>query len=119
MEIRSLEDAVAFITADGSTIREILGNVTAPVRNQSLAEATIGVGQATMRHYHRVAEEIYFMLEGAGEIEIDGERAPVRPGDGILIPPGSWHELRNTGEVPIRLLCSCAPAYLHSDTFFE
>ena len=117
MEIRSLESAEAFVTADGSTIRELLGLVTAPAANQSLAEATLGPGQATDRHYHAESEEIYFVLEGAGEMEIDGERAGVVPGDAILIPPGSWHQVR-AAEARLRFLCCCASPYRHEDTFF-
>ena len=71
--VRSLEEAEAFTTADGSTIRELLGLPTAPVRNQSLAEATLEPGQSTQRHYHREAEEIYYVVEGSGEMELDGE----------------------------------------------
>ena len=52
MIVRSLAEAEAFTTADGSTIRELLGLPTAPVQNQSLAEATLAPGQATQRHYH-------------------------------------------------------------------
>ena len=117
MEIRSLESAEAFVTADGSTIRELLGLVTAAAANQSLAEATLQPGQATDRHYHAESEEIYFVLEGAGEMEVDGEHAGVVPGDAILIPPGSWHQVR-AAETRLRFLCCCAPAYRHEDTFF-
>ena len=49
MIVRSLAGAEAFTTADGSTIRELLGIPTAPVANQSLAEATLAPGQATER----------------------------------------------------------------------
>ena len=59
MIVRNIAETTAFTTKDGSTIRELLGIPTAPVRNQSLAEATLAPGQATERHYHRVAEEIY------------------------------------------------------------
>jgi len=38
------------------------------------------------------------------------------PGDGILIPPGAWHELR-AGQATLRLLGCCAPPYRHEDTF--
>ena len=118
VEIRSLESADAFVTADGSTIRELLGLVTAPVANQSLAEATLEPGQATERHYHADSEEIYFILEGGGEMEIDGERATVMPGDAILIPPGSWHEIR-AEDARLHFLCCCAPPYRHEDSFFR
>ncbi len=118
MEIRSLEAAEPFTTADGSTIRELLGIPMAPVRNQSLAEATLAPGQATERHYHRQAEEIYFLLEGSGTMEVDGEESRVGPGDAVLIPPNSWHRICAEGGAPLRFLCCCAPAYRHEDTYF-
>lgn len=119
MTIQSLDRQTAFPTADGSTIRSILDRTNAPVAHQSLAEASLPVGGATQLHYHRLAEEIYFILEGAGTIEIDGESQAVRPGDGILIPPGAWHQIsaEATG-AGLRFLCCCAPPYSHDDTYF-
>jgi mannose-6-phosphate isomerase-like protein (cupin superfamily) len=116
--VRSLEEAEAFTTADGSTIRELLGLPTAPVRNQSLAEATLEPGEATERHYHAEAEEIYYVVEGRGEMELDGERRLVGVGDAVLIPPGAWHQILAWDEGQLRFLCCCAPAYTHEDTFF-
>jgi len=116
--VRSLDQAEPFTTADGSTIRELLGLPTAPVRNQSLAEATLAAGQATERHYHAESEEIYYVVEGSGEMELDGERRPVALGDAVLIPPGARHQIRADAE-GLRFLCCCAPAYRHEDTFFD
>ena len=119
MEIRARDRAEAFTTKDGSTIRELLGLTTAPVRSQSLAEATLQPGQKTERHYHAESEEFYYVLAGEGEMEIDGERSPVGRGDAILIPPGAWHEIAQTGASELRFLCCCAPPYRHEDTFFS
>jgi mannose-6-phosphate isomerase-like protein (cupin superfamily) len=119
VEVRNLEHAEAFITKDGSTIRELLGLPTsALVRNQSLAEATLAAGQATQRHYHASSEEIYFLLAGGGLMEVDGVEQEVGPNDAVLIPPGAWHTLR-AGLAGARLLCMCAPPYTHADTYFE
>jgi mannose-6-phosphate isomerase-like protein (cupin superfamily) len=119
VDVRSLAAAEAFVTADGSTIRELCGLPTGGTENQSLAEATLEPGGSTQRHYHAEAEEIYFVLEGSGELELDGERATVGPGDAVPIATGAWHEIRNTGTVTLRFLCCCAPPYRHDDTFFE
>ena len=119
MEVHSLAGAEPFVTADGSTIRELFGLPTGGVDHQSLAEATLAPGQATQRHYHRASEEIYFVLDGEGEMELDGERRRVGVGDAIAIRPGAWHELRAGGDRPLRILCCCAPPYRHEDTFFE
>jgi mannose-6-phosphate isomerase-like protein (cupin superfamily) len=117
MEIRSLGAADAFTTADGSTIREVIGPRTTSPGAQSLAEATLQPGQATHRHYHAASEEIYFLLEGSGEMEVDGEQAHVEVGDAILIPPGAWHQIR-ADNARLRFLCCCAPPYSDADTFF-
>jgi mannose-6-phosphate isomerase-like protein (cupin superfamily) len=118
MDVRSLGAAEAFVTADGSTIRELAGLPTGGTVNQSLAEASLEPGQATDRHYHAETEEIYFVLEGEGELELDGDRARVHPGDAVPISPGAWHQIVNVGERPLRILCCCAPPYRHEDTFF-
>ncbi len=119
MEIRQRDDAVPFTTADGSTIRSLLDLSVAPVRHQSLAEATIAAGEATTRHHHRESEEIYYLLEGTGVMELDDERRRVGPGDAVLIPPGAWHRITADAGGPIRMLCACAPPYRHEDTYFE
>lgn len=119
MEVRNLERAEAFTTRDGSTIRELLGLPTSTlVRNQSLAEATLAPGQATERHRHAESEEIYFLLEGGGTMELDGEEREVGPGDAVLIPPGARHTIR-AGPAGARFLCCCAPPYRHEDTYFD
>jgi mannose-6-phosphate isomerase-like protein (cupin superfamily) len=118
VEIRSLAQAEPFTTKDGSTIRELLGLPTSSARNQSLAEASLPAGGATERHYHRESEEIYYLVEGSGEMELDGERRDVAPGDAILIPPGAWHQIRADEGQELRFLCCCAPPYRHEDTFF-
>ena len=117
VDVRSRDDAEPFTTADGSTIRVLLDAAFGGARNQSLAEASLAPGRATERHRHGETEEIYFLLAGEGEIEVDGDRRDVRPGDAILIPPGAWHQIRARGE-DLRFLCACAPAYRHEDTFF-
>lgn len=119
MHLQNLGDQEEFITKDGSRIRSILDSTNAPVQNHSLAEARLAPGASTRRHYHKVSEEIYFITSGQGEMELDGEVRKVGPGDGILIPPGAWHELKNTGSEDLALLCCCAPPYQHDDTYFE
>jgi mannose-6-phosphate isomerase-like protein (cupin superfamily) len=117
MEIKNLTDLPAFITKDGSEIRELLAYRNSSIRNQSLAEARVPVGGSTLEHYHGRTEEIYFITGGKGRMRIDGEEAEVKAGDAIAIGPGRKHKLWNTGHETLRLLCCCSPAYEHSDTY--
>ncbi len=116
MHVRAYDEIDPFVTLDGSEIREWAGRVALPARNQSLAEATIAVGGATTEHYHLVTEELYLVTAGRGRLVIDGEERIVGVGDCALIPPGARHKLYNAGDVPLRILCGCAPAYSDEDT---
>ena len=116
MDVTNLKTVAAFITKDGSEIRELLAHRNSAIQNQSLAEARLQPGKATQEHYHRVTEEIYYITHGRGRIRIGEEVRAVQPGDAIAIPPGQRHKLWNTGDEVLRLLCCCAPAYEHEDT---
>lgn len=116
MDIRNLADVPAFTTKDGSEIRELLAHRNSCIRLQSLAEARLPPGTATTPHYHPRTEEIYYILDGRGRMRIEREEREVGPGDAIAIPPGLEHQIRNHGDVTLRFLCCCAPAYEHDDT---
>ena len=115
--IRSHLAAVpAYITRDGSSIRELMHPAVQGNTKQSLAEASLPVGASTLLHRHRESEELYHILTGSGRMRLDDDEFTIAPGDTILIPPGVAHCLRNTGDEALRLLCCCAPAYRHEDT---
>ena len=116
MDITAINKVPAFITKDGSEIRELLSHRNSAIRNQSLAEARLPIGGATQEHHHLRTEEIYYITHGIGRIRIEGVVRDVVAGDAIAILPGQRHKLWNTGAEPLRLLCCCAPAYEHNDT---
>lgn len=116
MQTVRLEQRESFVTADGSSIRELAGVPTGNAVNQSLAEATVPPGGETAEHYHRTSEEIYLFVSGMGTMRLDDSEAPVRAGDCVVIAPGAVHKLWNPGPDPLVLLCCCAPAYSHEDT---
>jgi mannose-6-phosphate isomerase-like protein (cupin superfamily) len=116
LDIRNLDRVPAFITKDGSEIRELLAHRNSIVRNQTLAEARLPVGGSTAPHHHVKTEEIYYVVEGQGLMRIGEETAAVGPGDAIAIPPGASHQITNTGSGVLRFLCCCAPGYEHEDT---
>ena len=119
LNIRNREQAEAFTTLDGSTIRVLLDARLGGAANQSLAEATLAPGRSTRRHYHAESEELYVLLDGSGEMEVDGERAQVEAGDAVLVPPGAWHQIRAGSDGELRFLCCCAPPYRDEDTYFD
>ena len=116
MDVRNIDEVPAFVTKDGSEIRELLAHRNSCIVNQSLAEARLPAGGATAPHWHPVTEEIYYILAGRGRMHVGDEQRDVGPGDAIAIPPGHRHQITNLGAGPLQFLCCCAPAYEHDDT---
>lgn len=115
MLIVNRERASVLQTPHGSEIRPLMDRTTSNVERCSLAEELLPPGAAVGLHYHLETEELYYILEGAGEMIIGAETQAVGSGDCILIPRGEVHAIRNTGERTMRLLLVCGPAYSLAD----
>jgi mannose-6-phosphate isomerase-like protein (cupin superfamily) len=119
MDIQNADRVAAFITKDGSEIRELLAHRNSCLRNQTLAEARLPPGRSTTPHRHMKTEEVYYVLQGQALMRVGQQSRPVGPGDAIAIPPGASHQISNAGDVVLRFLCCCAPGYEHEDTVLE
>ena len=110
-------DITPYVTKDGSTIRELMHPGSHPVHNLSLAEAVVPPGARTLAHVHHKAEELYHVTAGSGRMRLGPERFDIGPGrHPCSSPPGTEHDVQNTGECDLRILCCCSPAYAHDDT---
>jgi mannose-6-phosphate isomerase-like protein (cupin superfamily) len=65
-------------------------------------------------HYHNRATEFYYVLEGSGEMTIDGETVPIEPGTLIKLDPGSVHSSKGDHLVMV----VGVPDILEDDIFF-
>ena len=78
----------------------------------SIAKARVEPGVTTA--WHRVEEtaERYVILEGEGQVEIEGlEPEAVGPGDVVIIPPNAEQRIANTGDVDLVFLALCTPRF--------
>jgi mannose-6-phosphate isomerase-like protein (cupin superfamily) len=110
------QEIKAFITRDGSEIRELMHPSQHGNHQQSLAEATVAPGSETRQHLHRTTEEIYHITQGRGLMRLGEQVFEVTVGDSICIAPGTVHNIRNVGDVPLKILCCCSPPYRDTDT---
>lgn len=115
MEIARRDELEPYVTRDGSEIREWVAPGT-PGRRQTLAEATVPAGGATIAHYHRESEEIYLVASGQGRLLLGDEEGEIGPGDCVVIPPGVVHQLWADPDAPLVVVCSSVPPYSHEDT---
>ncbi len=63
--------------------------------------------RAFPRHSHRANEEMFFILDGSGELRVGSETHPLRGGDVIACPPGgpeTAHQIVNTSDAELRYL---------------
>lgn len=113
----SYQQIPAYITRDGSQIRELMHPDLHGAKNQSLAEATVNPGETTQLHKHLKTEEIYHITSGSGIMTLGDEQFAVHEKDTIVIAPGTQHCIYNPTDEPLHILCCCSPAYSHDDTF--
>ena len=84
-----------------------------PDKIASLHVVDISVDART--HYHKKLTEIYYILEGTGQMELDGELFDVGPGSTVLIKPGCRH--RAIGKM--KILNVPVPAFDPNDEWFD
>jgi mannose-6-phosphate isomerase-like protein (cupin superfamily) len=106
----------SYITKDGSIIRELMHPDVHGNMRQSLAEAIVPVHGKTYLHKHSRSEEIYHITEGHGLLFLGNKQCEVTAGDTVYIPLDMPHQIKNVGEVPLKILCCSSPAYSHDDT---
>jgi mannose-6-phosphate isomerase-like protein (cupin superfamily) len=68
-------------------------------------------------HFH-LYDEVIYVLEGEGELEIGGERAPLRPGTCIHLPRTLVHCLANTGNSELHVLGVFTPAGSPAEAYY-
>lgn len=115
MEVINRDQVKPLVSERGEIVRELASPSIASLRRHSVAEVTITPGGCSTRHYHLQAEEVYYILQGQGQMAIGGEVCPVGPGDAIVIPPFSQHLIRNIGVEELMMVVTCAPAWSPED----
>ena len=75
----------------------------------------VDIQQDAQTHYHKKMTEIYLVLEGEGQIELDGKLVPVKPMTAIYIKPGCRH--RATGQ--LKIINIPVPAFDASDEWLD
>jgi len=79
-------------------------------KNFCLGNVTLDPTGGQVPWHNQEQEEIYFVVEGAGEMCLGEERRVVTAGQAVFIPPGVYHQLTNTGDTPLRLIYCYGPA---------
>ena len=103
---------------DGSEIRLLVDGRHAATK-ASLCEVTLPAGQVSRPVWHRTVEEIWYVLEGRGQVwrcpsaHDSGAIDPVLvgPGDALTIPTGWRLQFSSEDAAPLRFLCYTSPPW--------
>ncbi len=113
--MRSIErsSAVLILLAAGALLAQnpaikrtivVRKDISVPGREAIVTRVEIAPGGTAGRHTH-AGEEISYVLEGEGEVLMEGQPPlKVKAGDGFVIPAGVKHDARNTGTRPLKVL---------------
>jgi mannose-6-phosphate isomerase-like protein (cupin superfamily) len=94
---------------------------TAPVRSTTLHSDSsctsflLCVDAGVRPHLHRTHTEHVFVLDGTAEMTLGDSTCAIKAGDVILIPPGTPHAVKVTGNVPLRVISVQAPHFDGTD----
>ncbi|MEB3360401.1 MAG: cupin domain-containing protein [Synechococcales bacterium] len=115
MLVQRLQDCAEFVAGDSTRLRELLHPDKQPIDlRYSLAHAVVAMGQSSTPHA-LTTSEVYYILQGQGEMTIDEEQKIVEPGDAVYIPPHARQFIRNCGEEDLIFLCIVDPAWRKED----
>ena len=100
----------------GGSIYKILDVDNSRLKSVEIAMCVFSPGEIADLHYHEVMEEIYFFIEGEGEIELDGIWHKVKVEDAVAIPVRTKHRIRNSStESRLRFLSINSPSWTEDD----
>jgi mannose-6-phosphate isomerase-like protein (cupin superfamily) len=75
----------------------------------SVIEERMPPGTAEQRHRHAKARQFFYVLDGEAVLELEGTSHVLRSGQGLHVPPGVPHQMRNESAHELRFLVVSAP----------
>lgn len=64
---------------------------------------------AEQRHRHARSRQFFYVLEGEAVLEVEGTTHVLHPGEGVHVPPGTAHQVRNDNAAELRFVVVSAP----------
>lgn len=95
----------------GRRTQNVTGGLSAiQCRHFSLGMVTLDPDGGQVPWHNQEQEEVYLVIEGAGEMCLGEERSVLSAGQAVAIPSGVFHQITNIGPTPLRLIYCYGPA---------
>ena len=108
-------DTAELMRLPGRDVRVFIGTekATCPVKSEhmTMGLTTVPARSDMTPHTHESEEEIIFVVEGEGEVVIGGVHEPLKSLTAAKFPVGVEHQVRNTGDIPMRFVFMFNPVF--------
>jgi len=115
MSLRKNSEIESIQGNEGTTIKQFFHpHNTLNGIGYSIAQFTLEPQKKSKLHKLK-SSEIYYILEGTGNLKIDNEIIQIQKDDSVYVPPNSEQMVENSGETNLRFLCIVEPAWKTED----
>ena len=117
--VRKTDITAPFMAPLGEEIFEMIGRPDhlGGTSQHSLVHVVIPPGKRSPSHFHKIAEETYYILKGSALMAINDRRWRAEPGLAFTMHPGEVHQIVNDGTEDLEFLTISAPAWVPEDTY--
>lgn len=116
MLIRDIKKSNYFDAVDETVLSELLHPKNDGVNlDFSIAHAVLKPGKSSLPHVLKESVEVYYILEGNGQLHIDLEMGTLESGQAVYIPPKKIQWIKNTGSEDLKFLCIVSPPWREDD----
>lgn len=103
------------ISQDGTFIYELLSSQERQTLGMGLAFGILPPGKKAIAHYHKIIEEVYYVISGEGKLFLNNSTYNLQKGDVIHVPINTVHGLESSALWGLKILCMSSPAYMDED----
>jgi mannose-6-phosphate isomerase-like protein (cupin superfamily) len=103
--MKGFVDAIETRTEENTDFRRVLYTG----KNMQLVLMALRPGEEIGEEVHRDRDQFFRVEVGEGEVWIDGHQSRIESAVAIVVPAGARHNVRNTGDGPLKLYTIYAP----------
>ena len=115
MSVRRNSEIQAIKGNEGTTIKQFFHpHNTLSGISYSIAQVSLEPGKKSSKHKLK-SSEIYYILEGQANLNIDSDSLELKKDDSVYVPPMVEQHIENSGNATLRFLCIVEPAWKAED----
>ncbi len=91
--------------------------ITKLVESHEMSGLLVQVRGSLPPHFHKLTQEVIYMLHGEGLLQVGADRIPIKTGAVVRIPAGTVHTFTNTGPAPAVFFVVTTPRWDEQDRY--